>query len=286
MAICLFPPIDRLHHRLLLGRHTRPQLRATQPLRELSCFLAPSTVGQSSFRPRRRSPSLPCTTRQMVYLPFPEPHSCPPNRPLHPRPTRHHHHSIRRIRRPPPHLARCRARPRQARSRICKAYLTRTSAPVPPPPQVTTMSFQRARRRPSTASGAGASRPRSREAPKSESEPELVARNRFRCVRHRRLIETAYLRGLVLVVRRMSPVSPAMEVEMIVVVDARIGRRTVDMSVRVVMGLHVMWTTMVTRSTSLTLKWRIRTRCAKLLSPKHFYSSPFFGICGSAPHSL
>jgi hypothetical protein len=62
----------------------------------------------------------------------------------------------------------------------------------------------------------------SREAPKPELELEpelgLAARNRFQCVRHRRLIETACSRGRGLVVwRRTIHVNPGMHMKMIVV---------------------------------------------------------------------
>jgi hypothetical protein len=131
----------------------------------------------------------------------------------------------------------------------------------------------------------------SREAPKPEQELELEVdvRNRFQCVRHRRLIETACLRGRGLVVwRRTIRVNLRMPVEMIVtvvvVVSARTGRlwRTVDTSVRVVMGLHVMAAAAtVTRSTLHHLKTRIRTRCADCSlqgSFPLFYSSPFLSL--------
>jgi hypothetical protein len=142
----------------------------------------------------------------------------------------------------------------------------------------------------------------SREAPKPEQEPELevAVRNRFQCDHHRRLIETACLRGPVLVVwPRTIRVNPVMQVEMIVtvtvvvVVGARAGRprRTVDTSVRAVMGPHVMAATTATRSTLHHLKWRIRTRCANLLPPRQFPSIFIhrllsFAIYGSAPRSL
>jgi hypothetical protein len=258
-----------------------------------------STAGQSSSRLRQGSLSSPCTTRQMVYLPSPEPSSCPLSHLPHPRPTRHHHHPIRRIRRPPLLSAQCHVRPLRARSRICKVSSTRTSAPLQPPPQETTMWCLRGRRRRSTVSGAGLSRQMSREVPKPEQEMELevAVRNRFQCVRHRRLIETACLRGRVLAVwRRTIRVNPGMQVEMIVtvviVVGAHTGRlwRTADTSVRVVMGLHVMAATMATRSTLHHLRWRIRTRCANyslqtvsLYFIHHLFS---FAIYGSAPRSL
>jgi hypothetical protein len=129
----------------------------------------------------------------------------------------------------------------------------------------------------------------SREAPKLDQEPvlEVAVRNRFQCVHHRRLIETACLRGRGLVVRRRAiRVNPRMQVEMIVTVVVVVGahagrlRRTVDTSVRVVMGLHVMSAvTTVTRSTLHHLKTRIRTRCADCSLQGTFplfYSSPFF----------
>jgi len=115
----------------------------------------------------------------------------------------------------------------------------------------------------------------SREAPKPEQEPELevAVKNRFQCVRHRRLIETACLRGRGLVVwRRTIRVNPRMQVEMIVtvvvVVGARAGRlwRTVDTSVRVVMGLHVMTAAAtVTRSSLHHPKMRIRMSAPRSL---------------------
>lgn len=100
----------------------------------------------------------------------------------------------------------------------------------------------------------------------------MAVRNRFQCVRHRRLIETVCLRGRGLVVwRRTIRVNLRMRVEIIVtvvVVGAHTGRlwRTVDTSVRVVMGLHVMAaTTTVTRSTLHDLKTRIRTSAPRSL---------------------
>jgi hypothetical protein len=123
------------------------------------------------------------------------------------------------------------------------------------------------------------------EAPKPEQE-QVAVRNHFQCVRHRRLTETACLRGLGLVIWRPTiRANPGMQVEMIVtmvaVVGVRTGRlgQTVDTSVRVVMGLHVMAATTVTRSTLHHLKLRIRTRCAYCSLQDCFplfYSSPFF----------
>jgi hypothetical protein len=88
-----------------------------------------------------------------------------------------------------------------------------------------------------------------------------------------------------------------MQVEMIVtvvvVVGARAGRlwRTVDTSVRVVMGLHVMTAAAtVTRSSLHHPKMRIRMRCADWSLQGNFplfNSSLFsFAIYGSAPRSL
>jgi UDP-N-acetylmuramyl tripeptide synthase len=135
----------------------------------------------------------------------------------------------------------------------------------------------------------------SREVPKPEL--EVAVRNRFQCVRHRRLTETACLRGRVLVVwHRTIRVNPGMQVEMIVtvvlVVGARTGRlrRTADTSVRVVMGLHVMAATTVTRSTLHHLKSRIRTRCVtyslQAVSLSFIHRLFSFAIYGSAPRSL
>ena len=162
------------------------------------------------------------------------------------------------------------------------------------------MRCLRGRRRRSTASGAGPSRQMSREAPKPEQEPELevAVRNRFQCARHRRLIETACLRGLGLIVwHRTIRVNPRMQVEMIVtvvlVVGAQIGHlwRTVDMSVRVVMRLLVMEATTVTRSTLHHQDSRIRMRYARFLPSMQFLpqfdsSPPSFAIYDSAPRSL
>jgi hypothetical protein len=107
----------------------------------------------------------------------------------------------------------------------------------------------------------------SREVPNLELELGLAARSRFRRVRRHHLIETAYLRGRGSVVWRQTiHVSPGMQVEMIVVMDACIGR------LWQIVDTVVMAARMVTRSTSRHLKSRIRTRCAKFLPPRHFHS--------------
>lgn len=225
-----------------------------------------STAGLSSSRLRRRSHLSPCTTLQTVYLPSLARHFYPPSRPPPLRRTRRH--LIRRIHRPPSCL--CRARPRQALSQTCRASLMRTFARQAPR---ATMPCPRAHRRHSTASCA---------LRLSQKAPNLVvgARSRFRCARHRRPTGTACLPGRGSDGwRRTIRVNLWMQEKL--TGGACIGRlwQIADTAVQAVTRLHAIAATMATRSTSLHLNSRIRTKCEPpiLASSLHFthYHSHF-----------